>query len=71
MRPGASGAVGKSFVILHVAVREAIAVGDRELVHCLAPFFGRSARVGGDVAQREPNELGGRIVAGKVPAGSL
>ena len=61
--------MGKSFVILHGTAHEAIAVGDRELVHRLAPLLSRSAPIGGDVAQRQPIELGGGIVAGDVPLG--
>ena len=33
------------------------------------PVRGRSSPVLGDVAQSQPDELGGRIVAGEVPAG--
>ena len=57
LRPEASGAVGKSFVMLHGAACEAIAVGDRKRVHRLAPLFGCATPVGGDVAQREVPQL--------------
>ncbi len=38
------------------------------MVHRLAPLLGCSAPVGRDVAQRQPDQLGGRIVAGEMPA---
>jgi hypothetical protein len=49
---------------------EAIFVQYRELVHRHLPGVGRSAPVGRDVAQRQPDQLGGRIVAGEVAPGS-
>ena len=47
-------------------LRETIIVEYREMVHRLLPVLGRSAPVGGDVSQRQPDQLGGRIVAGEV-----
>jgi hypothetical protein len=46
---------------------EAFAVGDGELIHGLFPFLRCSSPVGRDVAQRQPQQLGGGIVTGKVP----
>ena len=48
---------------------EAILVEDGELVHRGFPVRGRSSPVLGDVAQRQPYQLGGGIVAGEVTAG--
>jgi len=39
------------------------------LIHRFAPFPGCAAPVGCDVAQRQPHQLGRRIVAWKVPTG--
>jgi hypothetical protein len=47
---------------------KSVAVGDRELMRRLAPLSNRSAWLGGDVAQCQPDQLGGCLVAGKVPA---
>ena len=47
---------------------EAVAVGDRELVHRGAPFLGCAAPVRRDVAHGQPDQLGGGIVAWEVPA---
>ena len=47
---------------------EAFAVGNGELVHGLLPFLGCTPPVGRDVTQRQPQQLGGGIVAGEVPA---
>src|SRR6516162_4703706 len=51
-----------------VGLREAFFVEYRELVHGLAPFLGRSAPIRRDVAQRQPDELGCRVVAREVSA---
>jgi hypothetical protein len=66
--PEASGAVGKSGLILCDCVCEAIFVEDRELVHRLLPIVGCPSPVGGDVAQREPDQLVGGVVTGKMAA---
>ena len=47
-------------------LRETIIVEYREMVHRLLPVLGRSAPIGRDVAQRQPNQPGGRIVTGEV-----
>ena len=47
-------------------LRESIVVEYRELVHRLLPVLGRAAPIGRDVAQRQPDQLGGCIVTGKV-----
>ena len=60
------GKVGLHFT--RPALDEAIFVEDRELVHRRLPVVRRAAPVGGDVAQRQPDQLGGRIVAGEVAA---
>ena len=51
LRPGASGAVGKSVIILPAGGFKAFGVEDGELVHRLLPVFGGPSPVGGDVAQ--------------------
>jgi len=49
--------------------REPITVGDRELVHRLAPLPGRSPPVSSDVAQqRQPDQFAGSLITGEVPA---
>ena len=68
LRRTPADAVGKSVVILRDALRESILVEDRELVHGSLPVVARAIPVFGDVAQRQPDQLGGRIVAGEVPA---
>lgn len=40
---------------------EALAVGDGELVHRFLPFLAGTSPVGGDVAQGQPDQLGGRV----------
>lgn len=59
-------AVVKSVVILRGYLRKAIRVEDRELVHRRLPVVRRAAPVGRDVAQRQPDQLGGRVVAREV-----
>ena len=49
---------------------EALVIEYRELVHRLAPLLGCAAPVGRDVAQGQPDQLGGGIVAGEVPPGA-
>ena len=49
-------------------LREPLLEEYRELVHCQLPFLGRAAPVGGDVAQGQPDEFAGRVVAGEVAA---
>ena len=49
--------------------RESVFVDYRELVHRRLPVAGRAAPVGSDVAQGQPDQLGGRFVAGEVAAG--
>ena len=61
-------AVEKSVFILRDYLGESILVEDRELVHGGLPVVPRAAPVFGDVAQCQPNQLGGRVVAGEVPA---
>jgi hypothetical protein len=48
--------------------REPIAVGDRKLVHRLAPFAYGSMAPLADVTQCQPDQFGRRLVAGEVPA---
>jgi len=60
--------VGKSGLILRFCLGEAILIEDCELVHCAFPVVGRTAPIGCDVAQRKPDQLGGRLVAGEMPA---
>ena len=48
--------------------REPLVIEYRELVHRLAPLLGRAAPVSRDVAQGQPDQLGGGIVAGEVAA---
>ena len=48
---------------------ESITVGDGEVVHRLGPLPCRAAPVGGDVLQREPDQLRRRVVAREVAAG--
>ena len=67
VRPEASGAVGKSVLILRDSLCKAILVKDCELIHGCLPIVCGASPVGGDVAQREPDQLGGRVVAGEVP----
>jgi hypothetical protein len=55
--------VGKSVVILPAGRFEAFGVEDGELVHGLLPVPGGPSPVGGDIAQGQPDQLGGRIVA--------
>jgi hypothetical protein len=57
-------------ILLRRMACEAILEEDRELIHCQLPFSGFTAQVGGDVAQRLPDELGGIVVAGEVPTRS-
>ena len=59
---------GKSVFILRGRFGEALRIEDRELIHCCLPVVCRSAPIGRDVAQRQPDQFGGRVVAGKVPA---
>lgn len=51
LRPGASGAVGKSVIILRACGFKAFSVEDGELVHRLLPVLGGPSPVSGDVAQ--------------------
>lgn len=39
------------------------------MVHCLAPFPHAASMVGGDVAQGQPDQFGGRIIIGEVTSG--
>lgn len=45
---------------------EPIAVGDGKLIHRLSPLLGCTPPVGRDVAQRQPDQLGSRVVAREV-----
>ena len=54
--------------MLRGSLRETIFIKDRELVHSLLPVVRRTAPFGRDVAQRQPDQFAGRIVAGEVPA---
>ena len=47
---------------------EAFAISNGELVHGLLPLLGRSPPVAGNVAQSQPDYLGGGIVTGEVAA---
>lgn len=49
--------------------RESVLVDDRELIHRCLPIPGRTAPIGGDVTQCQPDQFGGRLVAGEVAAG--
>src|SRR5690606_32244156 len=49
--------------------RESIAVGNRELVHCLSPLPYAAPALAHDVAQGQPDQLGSRVIAGEVPPG--
>ena len=53
--------------MLHGGSDEPVAVGDGKLIHRLSPLLGRTSPVGRDVAQRQPDQLGGRVVTGEVP----
>lgn len=48
-------------------LREPVTVQNGELVHRRFPVIGRTPPVLGDIAQCQPNQLGGRIVTGEVP----
>lgn len=54
--------------MLHGGSHEAIAVSDGKLIHRLSPLLGRASPISRDVAQRQPDQFGGRIFAGEVPA---
>jgi len=41
---------------------------DGELIHRLLPILGGTSPIGGDVAQGQPDQLGGGLVAGEMPA---
>jgi RHS repeat-associated protein len=60
------GLVGNS---LSAGQRETVFVYYRELVHRRLPLAGGVAPFGSDIAQGQPDQLGGRFVAGKVAAG--
>ena len=62
-----SDAVGKSVVILRDGFREAAGIEDRELVHGLFPVVRRTAPVGRDVAQGQPDSLAAASSLGKCP----
>lgn len=68
LRPGASGAVGKSVIILRAGGFKAFGVEDGELVHRLLPVLGGSSPIGGNVAQNQPNQFGRGVIARKVSA---
>jgi len=55
-------------IILPLVPCEAVLVEDRELVHRRLPAMRRPAPVSGDIAQRQPDQLAGRVVGGKVAA---
>lgn len=59
-------AVGKSVLMLRDCLREAPFIKDSELVHRRLPLVRSPAPVGGDIAQRQPDQLGCGIVARKV-----
>ncbi len=59
--------MGESVVILSTAGLEPFGIEDRELVHCFLPVSGRTFPVGCDIAQGQPDQLGGRIVAREMP----
>ena len=55
-------------IILPVLPGEAVLVKDRELVHSLLPIMRRAAPIGRDVAQRQPDQLAGRVVGWEMTA---
>jgi len=59
-------AAGKSVSILCDNFAEAIRVEDLELTHCHFPIVGCATTFWVDIAQRQPNQLGGRLIAGEV-----
>jgi len=60
--------VGKSVVILSAGRFKAFGVEDGKLVHGVLPILGRPSPIGGDIAQGQPDQLGGGIVAREMPA---
>ena len=60
--------MGKSVVILTARRFKAFGVEDGKLVHGVLPVLGRPSPVGGDIAQGQPDQLGGGIVAREMPA---
>ena len=54
--------------IASALAREALGIEDRELVHRLLPMVRCFAPFGGDVAQRQPDELARRIISRKMTA---
>ena len=60
--------MGKSVVILTARRFKAFGVEDGKLVHGVLPVLGRPSPVSGDVAQGQPDQLGGGIVAREMPA---
>jgi hypothetical protein len=60
--------MGKSKGILLDCLCEALGVENRELIHRLLPVVRRSAPVGRDIAQRQPDQLARRVIARKVAA---
>ena len=61
-----TGAVVKSVLILCDHFGKPLCIQNRELIHRRFPVFGRSAPIGRDVSQRQPNQLGGRVITGEV-----
>jgi len=49
-------------------LHESLFVEYRELVHCLAPLLGRATPVRRDVAQRQPDQFGGRLIRREMSA---
>ncbi|ERU30849.1 hypothetical protein Q092_06176 [Pseudomonas aeruginosa CF77] len=54
---------------LHGRATESVSVKDSELVHGLLPVVSGSAPFGGDVSQREPDQLGGGFVSREMAPG--
>ena len=63
-----TAAVGKSVLFLRSSLGETIFPQDRKLIHRLLPVLGRTAPIGCDVSQRQPNQFRRRIVSGEMPA---
>ena len=55
-------------VILSSCCFKAFGIEDGELVHGLLPVLGCSSPIGGDIAQGQPDQIGGSIVAREMPA---
>ena len=60
--------VRKSVFILRDSIGESVLVKDGELVHCRLPVVSRTTPIGGDIAQCQPDQFGGSIITGEVPA---